>query len=157
MKLPEILTVYASILSTIVFIWNIHKAKPNFKITVVFGCKMIDSELVEGAYISVKNPSSRVVHLTNISLLYPHKMRLFEIFLHVLKYKRMNLNMGWVYSNLSNYEIDDGCPLALEPGRAHGILIPKKTLEEIFEDSNKKEIKASAQDQLWRNRVSKKI
>lgn len=80
MKLPEILTVYASILSTIVFIWNIHKAKPNFKITVVFGCKMIDSELVEGAYISVKNPSSRVVHLTNISLLYPHKMRLFEIF-----------------------------------------------------------------------------
>ena len=56
-----------------------------------------------------------------------------------------------------NYEIEDGCPLTLESGKSHGILVPESALEKIFEDSEKRVIKAVVQDQLWRNKYSRKF
>ena len=60
-------------------------------------------------------------------------------------------------SSLSNFDIEDGCPLSLESGKSHSVFIPKKTLDEIFEESEKREIKAVVQDQLWRNKYSSKF
>ncbi|MGR3302355.1 MAG: hypothetical protein ACUZ8I_07600 [Candidatus Scalindua sp.] len=158
MKVTEILAIYAALLSTIVFVWNIRKAIPRVKIEVIFGTNKIDGEYVSGAYISVKNPSPHTVHLSNISILYPYKKsNIFELITHALKYRQLPLSVGWVHLSLSNYEIEDGCPLALEPGKSHGILVPENTLEKIFEDSEKRVIKAVVQDQLWRNKYSRKF
>lgn len=158
MKVTEILAIYAALLSTIVFVWNIIRTIPRVKIEVIFGTDKIKGEYVSGAYISIKNPSPHTVHLSNVDILYPYKKnKLIDLVMHTLKYRRLPLSVGWVHSNLSNYEIDDGCPLALEPGKSHGILVPESTLEKIFEDSERKEIKAVVQDQLWRNKYSRKF
>lgn len=128
MKVTEILAIYAALLSTIVFVWNIIRATPRIKVEVIFGTDKIDGEYVSGAYISVKNPSPHTVHLSNVSILYPYKKKkIFELVTHALKYRRLPLSLGWVHSSLSNYEIEDGCPLALESGKSHGILVSEST------------------------------
>lgn len=158
MKVTEILAIYAALLSTFVFIWNIHRAIPRYKVEVVFGSDEIDGEWVHGIYISVKNPSPHSVHLSNVSILYPYKkMSLFEFITDTLKYRRFPMTLGWVHSSLSNYDIDDGCPLTLEPGKSHGILVPDSALKKISEDNEKRVIKVMVQDQLWRNKYSRKF
>ncbi|ASK32878.1 hypothetical protein CEK62_20220 (plasmid) [Alcanivorax sp. N3-2A] len=158
MKLTEILAIYAAVLSTIVFVWNIRRAIPRFKVEIIFGTDEVDGELVVGAYISVKNPSSHTVHLSNISLLYPYrKSGLYERIKHLLKYRRFPFAAGWVHSSLSNYGIDDKCPVSLEPGKSVGIFVPEDVLEKVFEECEERSIKASAQDELWRNKYSGKF
>ena len=156
MKVTDILAIYAALLSTIVFVWNIRRAIPRYKVEVVFGADTIDCEYVSGAYISVKNPSSHTVHLANISILYPFgKRNLFEKLKHALKYRRLPSFVGWCHSSLSNYDIDDKCPIALEPGTSIGVFVPEDVLEKIFEDCEERLIKASVQDKLWRNKYSR--
>jgi len=158
LKGTEILSVYAALLSTIVFVWNMRKAIPSYKVEIVFGTDKVDGEYVSGAYISVKNPSVHTVHLASISILYPFgKAKFFEKIKHILKYHRLPLTVGWCHSSLSNYEIDDKCPIALEPGKSIGILVPEDILEKIFEDCEERVIKASVQDELWRNNYSRKF
>ena len=156
MKITEFLSVYAALLSTIVFVWNIRKAIPRYKVEIVFGIEKDGEEYVSGAYISVKNPSAHAVHLSNVSLLYPFgKSGLIEKIKHVFKYRRLPQAVGWCSSSLSNYGIDDKCPIALEPGKSISILVPDEVLEKIFEDCERRELKASVQDELWRNKYSR--
>lgn len=158
MKITEYLAIYAAFLSTVVFAWNMHRAVPRFKVELIFGTKKINDEYVSGAYISVQNPSNHTIHLSNISILYPYKkVNILELITHLIKYRRIPLNIGWVYSSLSNYDINDGCPVALEPGKSHEILFPSSTLEEVFKKSKERIIKASVQDQLWRTVHSRKF
>lgn len=158
MKITAFLSIYAAFLSTIVFAWNIRKAIPSYKVEIVFGIDKVDDEYVSGAYISIKNPSAHTVHLSNISILYPiGKRGLVEKIKHVFKYRRLPLAVGWCRSSLADYEIDDKCPIALEPGKSIGVLVPGKMLEKIFEHCEVRKIKASAQDELWRNKYSRKF
>jgi hypothetical protein len=160
LKVTEFLAIYAAFLSTIVFIWNIRRATPRFKVEIIFGTDKIDGEYVSGVYISAKNPSPHTIHLSNISILYPYKkINILELITHTLKYRRLPLSAGWIQPSLSNYDIDDGCPLSLEPGKSHGILVPESILEEIFKDKDceSRHIKASVQDQLWRTKYSHKF
>ncbi len=158
MKITELLSIYAAFLSTVVFAWNIRKAIPGYKVEIVFGTDKVDGKYVSGAYISVKNPSAHTVHLSNISILYPFGKRgIVEKIKHVFKYRRLPLTVGWCSSSLSNYEIDDKCPISLEPGKSIGILVPGEILEKIFEDCEVREIRASVQDELWRNKYSRKF
>jgi len=157
-KITEALSIYAAVLSTIVFLWNMRKAVPSYKVEMVFGTEIIDEEYISGIYISVKNPSAHTVHLSNISILYPFGERGFlEKLKHTLKYRRLPFTVGWCSSSLSNYDIDDKCPIALEPGKSVGILLPESTLENIFKECEKKIIKVSVQDELWRCKYSKKM
>ena len=155
MKITELLSIYAAILSTIVFIWNIARATPRIKVKTVFGIEEVEGEQVSGAYISVQNPSSHTVHLANISLLYPYtEINFKDKLVHLFKYRRLPLNVGWCNSSLSYNKVEDKCPIALEPGQSHNVFVPQNVLERIFEESTKREIKAVVQDQLWRNKCS---
>ena len=149
------IAIYAAVLSTIVFIWNIRSSSPRYEVDLVIGIEEVDGKMVSGIHVSIKNPSTRTVHISNVSLLYRYRhAKWHEYFIDALKYKRFPSNIGWVHSALSNYEIEDGCPIAIEPGKSHGILIQEKILEEIFEGSVDRRIKCVAQDQLWRNKYS---
>lgn len=158
MKTTEIFSIYAACLSTIVFIWNVKRSIPKFKVRIVFGGEEIDGEYVSGIYISIKNPFPHTIHLSNVSLLYPYeKSKWIDLVTHVLKYRRFSKSVCWVHTSLSNYELDDKCPLALESGQSHNVFVPDEILEKILEDSYQREIKAVVQDQLWRNKYSRKF
>ena len=156
LDVTPLLAIYGAALSTAVFIWNVLRATPRFKVDLIFGIEEVGGEVVSGAHISIKNPSGSTVHIGNVSLLYPFEdVGLWDYVMHVVRFKRMPRSVGWVHSALSNFDIDDGCPMALEPGKSHGILVPEKVLEQIFEDSTERKIKAVAQDQLWRDKYSR--
>lgn len=158
MSVTEYLAIYAACLSTIVFIWNIARAVPRFKVRLVSGFDEIDGEYVFGVCISVQNPSPHTVHLSGIDLLYPSEdMRLSNFLRHLFKYRRFSRSVGWVYTSLSNYKIEDGCPITLEPGQSHNILVPDHVVEEVLENSQRRELKAVAHDQLWGRKHSNKF
>jgi hypothetical protein len=155
LDITPLLAIYGSALSTAVFIWNILRATPRIKVDLIFGIEEVGGEVVSGAHISIKNPSGSTVHIGNVSILYPYRnVRLVDYISHVVRFKRLPRTVGWVHSALSNFGIDDGCPMALEPGKSHGILVPEKILDQIFEDSTERKIRAVAQDQLWRDKYS---
>lgn len=45
-------------------------------------------------------------------------------------------------------------PMAIEPGKAYEIFVPDENIDEMLAHAITKEIKASAQDALWRNSYS---
>jgi hypothetical protein len=155
LEVTKILAIYAACLSTVVFIWNIVRTIPRYKVDIIFGTTEIEGEFKDGVYVSIKNPSPHTVHLSNVSLLYPHKkVNLIELVKFALKYRRFSRAVGWVHTSLSNYKVDDKCPTALESGRSHNVFVPHDVLEEILKDCESRQIKAVVQDQLWRNKYS---
>ncbi len=158
MKPTEILSIYAALLSTIVFLWNIIRAIPRYKVDIAFAVHEENGECKHGVYISIRNPSPHTVHLAGIDILYPYReSTLKERVEHVVKYRQTPKTVGWVHSSLSNYDLDDQCPLALESGKSKNIFIPHEALEKILDDCTTREIIACVQDQLWRNKHSKKF
>ncbi|CEH77010.1 conserved hypothetical protein [Xanthomonas citri pv. citri] len=98
----------------------------------------------------VQNRSPHTVHLSNISLLYRDRPPTWKEWLrHAWEFKRIPRRLGWVYSSLSNYEIPDGCPVAIEARNSHHVLVPESTLEEIFQRTGNTMLMAVAQDKLW--------
>jgi hypothetical protein len=158
LKSTEILAIYAACLSTIIFIWNILRTIPRYKVDIVFGVHENDGESKHGVYIFTRNSSPHTVHLSGIDILYPYKKsRSIDLIRHILKYRQMPGTVGWVNSSLSKYGLEDKCPLALESGKSHGVFIPHEILEEILKDNEQRQIRACVQDQLWRNKYSKKF
>jgi hypothetical protein len=150
LKVTELLAIYAACLSTIVFIWNVTRAIPRVKVKIVYGTDKIEEKWITGVYISV--------HLSNISILYPSsKKRFIDFISHILKYRRFSWTVGWVLSSLSNYELECKCPLSLASGKSYNVFIPQRVLDKILKDSERREIKAVVQDELWRNKYSRKF
>lgn len=152
LKLTEFLAVYAAALSTAVFFWNVHKARPAFRVKMIFGVDKVDGEYVHGVYAFVQNHSSHKVHITNLSVLYPFKKTTVrERLEHLWKFRRLPRRIGWCHTSLDYYDTDSGCPITLEPGTAHSVLIQEDAVEKILESSIDRRLMAVAQDALWRN------
>lgn len=155
MELTKYLAIYAAALSTAVFFWNVSRARPKIRVKLIFSVEKVDGEYVHGVGVAVQNPSSHTVHITNVSLLYPwRKPTLKDYFEHIFRFRRWPRRIGWCHTSLSNYEIDDGCSVALEPGTAHRVLIPEDKLEKLMEGATKRRFIAVVQDALWRNKYS---
>ena len=155
MELTTILAIYAATLSTAVFFWNVSRTKAKILVKLIFSVEDLGEKYVHGVSIAVQNPSSYTVHLTNISLLYPYlRPRLKDYIVHMFRFKRWPSRIGWCNTSLSNYGIDDGCPLALEPGNSHRVLIPEDKLEHVLADATDRQLVAVVQDALWRNKYS---
>lgn len=158
MRLTEYLAIYAACLSTIVFAWNITRTIPRFKVDIVFGTRDSGGYIDHGIRVGIRNPSPHTVHLAGIDLLYRYKETNFvHKLVHMIKYRRWPSTVGWVHTGLSHYDLKDECPLALESGKSHDVFVPNKILEQILSDSVDRYIKAGVQDQLWRNKYSKKF
>jgi len=158
LKPTEYLAIYAAFLSTIIFIWNIRRSIPKFTVDIMFGGHGEGDELDHGIYVGIRNPSPHTVHLSGIDLLYRYKeTRLIDKILYLFKYRRLPRTEGWVHTGLSNYSLKDECPLALESGKSHNVFVPNDILEKIFDDSIDRYLMARVQDQLWRNKYSKKL
>lgn len=151
-KLTDFFAIYGAILSTFIFIWSAIRMKAKIKIKIVAGSGEFNGKEDIGVVISVQNHSSKLVHLSNIMLLYPYQKKGLKVFNTIL-FKHYN----WVYVNLSKYKIKNELPLSLDPGKSYNLFVPEMILNQILNDSFNKEIKAVVQNQLWKNQYSKKF
>jgi len=157
-KLVEILAIYGATLSTFVFIWNVVRSKRRISVKLIYGIEGEGDDFKSGVYVFIQNPSSSVVHISGISILYPwRKAGFVNIFKNSIKNRRLFTTYGWVHTSLSLYGVKDGCPISIEPGHAHKVLITDKIINEILEDAIDRKIMASVQDQLWNETRSKKF
>lgn len=155
-QFTEILAGYAAILSTSVFIWNVVQSKGKVRVRVVYGTERVDDEYVAGVLISVQNPSSKPVHITNISILYPFvTVRFRDRIAHIWRFKRFPWRIGWCSTSLSNLEVDSKCPVTIDPGKSHRILIPMSCFDSELSKAIRPVIIAKVQDALWRNVLSR--
>ncbi len=158
MKITEALAIYAAVLSTFTLIWNIQKSIPKFKVGIGFGINDDGDKCESGYFISIRNPSSQTIHIACVSIMYQYeKASLIEKIQHAIKYKRFPNSVRWVHSSLTNYDIHDECPRAIEAGASHSVFVPERVIEEILDGNEHSLLKATVQDQLFRNRYSKSL
>jgi hypothetical protein len=156
MRFTDYLAIYASILSTSVFLWNVVQSRPRFKVDIVHGVESEGSSTQHGIYIVIRNVSARTVHLASAEVLYPYKKTgLRERAAHAWRFRRLPRRIGWVHTSLSYYDIDSGCPTSLEPGTSHRIFVPDEVLGHLLADASERTLLAHAQDQLWNDSYSR--
>lgn len=153
LKVTDYLAIYAAILSSVVFLWNVVQSRPRFKVDLLFGVENIKGVITSGISIVVRNTSSHDIHLAAIGLLYPYiRVGTKEKLLHLWRYKRWPRRVGWCHTSLSNYSIEDGCPMRLEARKSYHVLVPKEIVEKVLSEATRESLIATVQDQLW-NRV----
>lgn len=158
MKMTDYLAIYAAVLSTVVFLWNIAQSRPRIKVDLVFSMDDASGKLETGASLIVRNHSSHDVHLANIGILYPFRNATFQERLkHLWRYRRWPGRVGWSHSSLSNYAIESGCPICLEARKSHRIFIPDAKINEMLSDAVERSLRATVQDQLWNDFYSRKF
>jgi hypothetical protein len=155
MEITTALSIYAAILSTAVFFWNVSRSRPKIRVKLIYSLEEIKGEYVSGVGVAVQNPSAHTVHITNVSLVYPWRKPTTKDYAeHIFRFRRWPRRIGWCHTSLSNHDVDDGCPVALEPGTSHRVLVPADKLEEILKDATKRRFVAVVQDALWRDKYS---
>jgi len=155
-KLTELLALYGAVLSTFVFIWNVLRSKHRITVNLIYGIDGDGDDFQPGVYALIRNPSTNMVHISGMSILYPWKKASFsDILINSIKCKRLFTAYGWVHTSLSFYDIDDECPISIQPGHAHKVLIPDKVVDKILEEAVSRTIMVSVQDQLGNNTCSK--
>lgn len=155
MKLTDYLAIYGALLSSTVFIWNAAKARPKVRVRLAFAVETKDGKTESGLGVSVQNPSAHTVHITGASFLYPYSEPTFTRRLeHIFRYKRVPWDLGWCHSSFGLNGIEDGCPISIEPGASHYVMVPQDKLERVLADAKRRVLKVSVQDALWRNKKS---
>ena len=156
MTWSDIVAVYAALLSTIIFVWQILGARPSVKVTVTHGMDQIEGKYRSGVYVHITNPSGYKVHVKSLSVMFMHyKPTFLKKIFHILKYKRNPHYVGWVYDRTE--KLDTGLPVSIEPHNSHGVFISDIKLEEILKTEKHKKIKISVQDALWSESYSNVI
>lgn len=156
LKIGDWIAIYAAIISSIVFFWNVIQSRPRLKIDLLFGVETIQGVTTSGASIIVRNTSSHDVHLGSIGLLYPvSNFNAKESIVHMLRYRRWPSRIGWCHTSLSLYGKEDGCPMRLEARKSHHVLVSKDIVEQILSGAKHPTLVAKVQDQLWNNLYSK--
>lgn len=155
-KATDFLAIYGAFLSTLVFIWNVSKSKRKISVKLIYGMEGDEGNFQSGVYVFIQNPSTQVAHISGLSILRPwRKTSLLKTIVESIKHRRWFSTYGWVHSSLSLYKVDDGCPVSIEPGHSHKILIPDTVIVELLKSAAGRQIMASVQDQLWNETCSK--
>jgi len=152
LKVTDWLAIYAAVLSTVVFAWNVLRAKPKVKTRLTLG---LHPEQGPGVYVFVQNKSGHTVHLAAVGPLYRSGYAsIREKLAFIIKYRRFPKTLGWVHTSFKYFGISDACPVAIEAGNAHQIFVPEAQVEEILRGAEAPDLMAHAQDMLWRNSYS---
>lgn len=152
MEITDWLAIYAAILSTVIFAWDVVRASPKVKTRLVLG---LHPKQGAGVYVSVQNKSSHTVHLAAVNALYRSSYAsIWEKIVFLFTHRRLPTTVGWVHTSLKFCDVQDGCPVAIEPGNAHQVFLPQEKIERILEDAASRDLMANSQDMLWRNSYS---
>lgn len=152
----DYLAIYGAGLSTAVAVWNVLRARSKIRVLLTFAVEKTNGVTQHGMGISVQNPSAHTAHISNVSFLYPYrKSTLRDLWKHIIRFKRLPRNEGWCHTSLSNYDLEDGCPVSIESGKSHWIFVPDEVLKKLFKDAISRRVKVVVQDALWRDKYSK--
>ena len=155
MKITEFLAIYAAVISTVVFAWNVTTSRARFSVTLAGGANKSGEEYELGVFLSIQNPSLHTVHVNSVSLLYPYrKITLYEKIEHLIKYRRVGRYTGWVHNGLIFDDIETGLPVSIDPRQSHSIFIPENVIWEMLGKDGSAVFAAEVQDALWRDKYS---
>jgi len=158
MTLTDILAAYGALLSTIISLWEVGRARPRIRPRMIAGVRYVNGELTSGAHLSIQNVSNHAVHLAHVALLYRHRRAgVVERIRHTLRFRTWPRHVGWVHSSLANFGLTDRCPVALEPRRSHDVFIPDAALRCLLGAAVGPHIRAIVQDELWNNSYSNRL
>jgi len=158
LRFTDYLAIYAAILSTSVFLWNILQSRPRVAIDLVPGLDDSAAKLRTGVYVIIRNVSSHDVHLAAIDVLYRYTdVQFRDRIAHLRRFRRLPLRLGWVHTSLSNLSIESGCPLRLEARKSHQVFLTDETLEQLLADATDRRLMAHVQDQLWNDVYSRPL
>lgn len=156
MKITEFLAIYAACLSTLVFLWNISKSSPKFKVDLMHAIKDVENESAYGLSIIIRNHSAHKIHIAGVDLLYQYeKPSFFNKLLHLFKYRNSPKTVGWVHCSPSLLGVEENFPIEIEAFKSHDVFIPEKAIEELLAKSISRNVKVKVHDQLWNNKISK--
>ena len=156
MRLTDLLAIYGAGLSTTTAVWNYFRARPQVRVLLILAVGTVEGESQTGIGISIQNVSTQPVHIATVSFLYPFARSTFPDKLkYLIRFKRIPRNDGWCHSSLSLHGIEDGCPVSIEPGKAHWIFVRDEVLDGLLESARSRCVKVVVQDVLWRNTYSK--
>ncbi|MEZ6029250.1 MAG: hypothetical protein R3C46_05820 [Hyphomonadaceae bacterium] len=160
MKFTEWIAVYAAILSTLTFLWNLNVSRSKVKVSILPGLDKPDAEGKErfGVYVAVRNPSNHTVHITSIGIVHNYRpVSLVETVLHSLEFRRWNRYTLWVHTSEPFENIETGAPVSIEPRSSHVFFVPEEAIKRMVENEphSTGRFAAVAQDALWRNKYSR--
>ncbi len=151
----DYLAVYAAVLSTLVFAWNIRQARPRLRVDLLPGVEGTDEPRF-GYYITIRNASSHVVHVAAIGVMYPYvRVGLRDAIEHFRRFRRLPRRLGWVHASLSHHGLNIQCPVSIEARNSHSIFIPEDCLARILAEASERQLIAYVQDQMWKNVYSR--
>lgn len=168
--LKDLATVYAAVLSTIVFVWNMRNSKPKFSVEIVHGVDGAENEARHGIFIFIKNPSLQKVHIESVALLFPTKdastLKQFDrnrlgrrgyywnILRRFFKRKYERKYAHWVHTHLVFKNVKTALPVSIESRNSHRIFVPEANLKEMLSEAPNGVFAAMASDALWRRSYS---
>lgn len=154
MKITDYTSLYAALLSTFLFAWQIKNSRAKVKVNLILGA----SEVGEiGVYLFVRNISNYEVHINSVSLLYPYeRLTFFKKIKRIIRYRHFRncKYSGWVHTDLVFKGIATGLPISIQPRKSHEIFIPKDNIKKSFSKNYPSVIVASCQDALWNDEYS---
>ncbi len=151
-KLTDWLAVYAAVLSTSTFAWNLIQSRSRLKVEVMYS---VGAE-GNGVRIFVQNLSGHDVYLSGVTLYYPYSRVPWRRRLKFMwKYKKLPRRVGWVQTGLKTLGVEDGCPRMIEARNSHSVLILDEKVDELLAKAVEQTLIAMAQDSLFRNSYSK--
>lgn len=101
---------------------------------MIYGFEGKGVNLKSSVYIFVRSLSSHGAHLSSFGILYPYKrVSVAERISNFWNHNWLPVRIDWVSSSLSNYSIDDGCPVCIGARQSHKILISDGALESILD------------------------
>ena len=154
--MTEILAIYGAALSSVVFIWNVSRARAKVRVKLSFAIESVDETTSTGVGIFIQNHSASTVYVTSVSFLYPLRSASYrERLLDIWNYKRLTSKVGWCFSSLSNYGTPYGLPISIEPWQSHYVFVSDDKLRDVVKTDIRPEVRVSVQDALWRNTLSR--
>lgn len=158
MNQTDLLAIYAAILSTVVFAWDVARARPKLTVKLIPGVKTIDDQPQSGIYIAVQNRTADALHLSNVSLLYPGRdVSLGDRLGFVYAFRRLPCRIGWIYASPNLYGLDFNLPIEVAPRSSCDFFVPNTILEILLNDAIASQLQASVQDKIWQNAYSNKL
>jgi hypothetical protein len=95
LRFTDYLAIYAAILSTTVFLWNILQSRSRVVIDLLPGLEDSAANPRIGLYVVIRNVSSHDVHLAAIDILYRYTVvRLRDRIAHMRRFRRLPLRLG---------------------------------------------------------------
>lgn len=151
--LTDYIAIYAAIVSTFVFLWNIRNEKSQIKVEIMYGAEEVDGKFYTGIYIIIKNLSQHKIYLNALSLAYMYKKISIRYWIeHFLEFRNLRKYIHWCHGpNLFYEDTNTDIPISIEPRSSISKFVPDNIVKEFLNDSVNDKLVAEVQTALGKS------